>query len=354
MEGISNLENNFFFRLKTVIPPGVFIRERQKGKISVYVVSTEEVHEFDETGTVILKLIKDKMGDISVGELINEILKQFQIDLGSAIWDIMDFLDYCLKSKILAPIYDYYSQTGILYEFFRFSYDKDITYLIDEIISKKASEKNLRFLDVGCGSGRLFFASYPHLEQYNIDWFGVDNSLVMLLLGEIKRNLIKKRNINYFFAGMHEIDSLFSDDFFDIITFGYHSFDHLLTQEEQVRVLKKIYDLLKNNGLLIINSLNRNYQPIENKWVLEEQLELNNIFIKLYSFFKNLTEDLHQVLWCWEVKNTWGENISTICAGFKRANIDATSLSFVLTSAGFQIKKTIQAKKELYMIAEKN
>jgi SAM-dependent methyltransferase len=116
-----------------------------------------------------------------------------------------------------------------------------------------------RWLDFGCGDGRL----YPFLREYCDEYYGVDISSVRL--ADFKAKFLEV-NIKCIYT--EEIP--FPDGFFDVI-WCYSVMTH--TSEEQNEVIfKEIYRTLRNEGKAIFSYFPEGYKEMEGKtnWICQD------------------------------------------------------------------------------------
>ncbi len=105
--------------------------------------------------------------------------------------------------------------------------------------------KELKILNIGCGYGRdeLFLK-----EQLNCKILAIDNSSIAIDIA----NRNKFKNINFKHCGFEEIN----DNKYDVIFIS--NLYHLLEKHERIKLIRKIRNILKNNGLLFINAISIN------------------------------------------------------------------------------------------------
>ena len=111
---------------------------------------------------------------------------------------------------------------------------------------KNHLSKDQQVLDLACGYGRL---TIP-LAQARNNIEGVD--LVPSLIKKAKE-LAKQGNIKIKFKVGDMRDLPYKDELFDAIICMWSSFNHLLTQEDQIKALKEIVRLLRKKGIAIID-----------------------------------------------------------------------------------------------------
>ncbi len=171
-------------------------------------------------------------------------------------------------------------------------------YVID--ISTKFLSKKNRILDVGCGSGELVI----DLLKLGFDAEGIDFSESMIK--KAKQQAMKKKIKQNRFT----CDSFFDHSFngtFDLIS--ANGFIEYISKEQLKEFLKKSYQLLSKNGILIINSRNR----------------LFNIFS-----FNNYTAD--------EIKNGHSNSLIQECIYFNSGK----SLKTILKNKNSKIKTNLK------------
>lgn len=130
--------------------------------------------------------------------------------------------NYDEKIKITLPYYeDFYKQ------------------VIDVV--KIQFDRPLRWLDVGCGTGKMAEAAFNNV---NIDRFVFyDNSKQMI---ETAQKRFRNKNADFIALSAQELDR---SDEFDIVT-AIQVF-HYLQREERTEAVRKCYNALRTNGMFI-------------------------------------------------------------------------------------------------------
>ena len=157
----------------------------------------------------------------------------------------------------------------LLYESYQLNYKKYYTdgvesaqWLVDHL-QKHVPLKNLKFLDWGCGPGRLI-RHLPGLSD-NCDFFGTDYN---------------KRSIEWCKANLPEIsfnlnplyaELPYEDNLFDII-YGYSVLTHL-SEEKHREWYAELFRVLKPGGILFLTSQGKHYRV---KLTEEEQKTFNS------------------------------------------------------------------------------
>lgn len=110
--------------------------------------------------------------------------------------------------------------------------------LVDFTIGKNKPEGEIKILDAGCGTGKMMEV----LQKYGLV-YGIDHS-------EDAVSFAKKRGLDHIFIGDLN-DYCFEEDSYDSVIcldVLYHT-----AIKDDLMVVKKFYDALKKDGLLIIN-----------------------------------------------------------------------------------------------------
>lgn len=187
-----------------------------------------------------------------------------------------------MKSKNMIAV-DTYNEIAQRYDT-EFGNDYSDTPYIDKFLNYLEGKK---VLDIGCGVGNL--TKYIFNKGFNVD--GIDLSKEMLNIAKRKYS-----DINFFKMNMKDI---ILNKKYDGIMLAYSLFH--LTKQEVLEVLPKYYNLLNNNGkMLLILQCGKGEKVIDeplkdglkmfiNYYSLEEISEVleNNNFEILYTDFKN-------------------------------------------------------------------
>jgi ubiquinone/menaquinone biosynthesis C-methylase UbiE len=122
---------------------------------------------------------------------------------------------------------------------------------VREFLNKQEGKREIKILDLGCGSGRHF------IKSKNLKFYGVDFSEKMLELAE-KKNIaveLKKSKASLI---------PFKDDFFDAGVFAaaLHCID---SKGEREKALKELFRVLKPGAEAIITVINKQHKRVKNK-----------------------------------------------------------------------------------------
>jgi len=119
---------------------------------------------------------------------------------------------------------------------------------------KSHLEKDQKILDLACGYGRL---TIPLFKQgYDIEGIDLAPNFINDAKAQAKE---KKLDIKFKVGNMLKLP--YSADSFDALICMWSSFNHLLTQKDQVKGLNEMLRVLKKGGYAIIDMP---YHPIKN------------------------------------------------------------------------------------------
>ena len=104
-----------------------------------------------------------------------------------------------------------------------------------------------RVLDVGCSDGRLL--EYVNTKLSGCELYGID-------FAESHLNVIRNKDFESHLVCGDICKMLYKPNFFDHI-FSIQVIQQIPTREERIRVLKKINNILKNEGTFVLTVLNR-------------------------------------------------------------------------------------------------
>lgn len=118
----------------------------------------------------------------------------------------------------------------------------------------RISKKEINVLDVACGTGRML----PEIFSLNkkIRYTGVDSSrnMAKMLIRKAKKEGFDK-NVKIIISDASKMP--FKDNTFDLV-FSYHLLWHL-PKKEQGMIIREMKRVVKPNGILIFDFLNRNF-----------------------------------------------------------------------------------------------
>lgn len=121
----------------------------------------------------------------------------------------------------------------------------------------KAIKTNCSILDLGCGNARLISALILSQKERTInpkiEYIGIDSAKKFTTLN--KKSYSKTKHINPKFYTKDAIDINYKDRF-DYV-FSIAALHHIPTAIHQKKFLKKIYNSLKKDGILILSVWNR-------------------------------------------------------------------------------------------------
>lgn len=113
---------------------------------------------------------------------------------------------------------------------------------------EKYVKNNQKILDLGCGNGRLVNL----LKNYDIEYVGSDISSDLLNYAK-KQDFGKIKNFQFIESDMLDLE--FQNNSFDII-FLIASYHHLRTKSQRIKILTKMKNWLKEDGIIIMTNWN--------------------------------------------------------------------------------------------------
>lgn len=156
----------------------------------------------------------------------------------------------------------------------------------EECIFNKYVCKNDKILDIGCGAGRTTFGLYNKGFK-NI--FGIDLENKM-----IKAALKYKNNNNYTDLKFECMDALLlelKEKNFDVAFFSFNGYMQIPYLDNRIKLLNNISKHLKENGIFIFTTLDRNNPDFTEFWKEEEVKWHNRTDNKLEQLGDLIIED---------------------------------------------------------------
>lgn len=154
----------------------------------------------------------------------------------------------------------YASIDSALYDHYTFGLNGDVAFYIEE-----AKKSQGRVLELACGTGRV---TIP-LALAGLEVVGVDLSEHMLDIAKEKLSELAENDRNRVQLIQGDMRSFYVDDTdgqkFGVAMIPYRSFCHILTPEDQARVLERMRDNLVDGGSLMINIFDPKLE-----WILED------------------------------------------------------------------------------------
>ena len=138
------------------------------------------------------------------------------------------------------------------YAYQRYKHKIESNFLKKAILS--ISSKNVKILDVACGTGRMIPTVFNVGKKIN--YTGLDSSNEMFK--ELKKKEIFRKNkkqINLILSDATKLP--FKDDTFDI-TFTYHLLWHI-PKKDQEKIINEILRITKKRGIIIFDILNSDF-----------------------------------------------------------------------------------------------
>jgi ubiquinone/menaquinone biosynthesis C-methylase UbiE len=138
-------------------------------------------------------------------------------------------------------------------------------------IFTKFIHKDDSILDLGCGAGRTTFNLYI-MGYTNIE--GIDLSVDLI---NQSKKLADVMDCNISFSHMDARELKYDEQKFDCVFFSYNGLFTIPKYEERSKVLKEVWRVLKDDGIFIFTSYDRNGNPkYSDFWLKEKELWKNN------------------------------------------------------------------------------
>jgi len=117
------------------------------------------------------------------------------------------------------------------------------------LVKHRESIVNKHVLDIGCGSGR----TTAILKNLSSGYIGLDYSLEMV-------ESCRKRfeNVRFIHGDVREMNE-FKNSEFDYVMFSFNGLDSI-NHEDRLKGLREIHRILKQDGLFVFSSHNRNHR----------------------------------------------------------------------------------------------
>lgn len=170
----------------------------------------------------------------------------------------------------------------------------ELQFYLDEIKNTKG-----KVLEAGVGTGRIFV---PALNA-GADMYGVDHSEQMLNILKIKI----PSNLHYR-IWQEDLRRFDSGRSFSLVIMPFRVFQHMLSVEDQLSTLERIYNVLEDGGRLIFDvflpDLKRLIDPVENLPDFEGEYEPGKKFKRYLSVKPDYINQIQNVTF----KFVWDEN----------------------------------------------
>ena len=138
------------------------------------------------------------------------------------------------------------------YAFQRYKHKIEANFLKKAV--SNISSRNVKVLDVGCGTGRMLSAVFNANKE--IEYNGLDSSNEMF--NELKKKEVFKKNKKKISLILSDAAKLpFKDNSFEI-TFTYHLLWHI-PKEDQKKIIEEMFRVTKKGGIIIFDILNKDF-----------------------------------------------------------------------------------------------
>lgn len=210
--------------------------------------------------------------------------------------------------------------------------DRDVTYYVE-----LAKERGGPVLELGCGTGRITLA----IVQAGISVVGVDKSETMIQHARQKAaEMGVNDRVSWQVMDMHALDVSGS---FPLVIIPYRAFLHLLTIREQIATLKRIRQLLTDDGILVFDVL---VPRMDQLMDMNEKLAYRGMYpvpgkketVEIYDFTECEADDqLVYVIRYYERFDERGYSLERLRTAFQFRYSYPVELNHLLTLCGFKV-----------------
>lgn len=227
---------------------------------------------------------------------------------------------YLLGAAVVANIYDEYDFFAYFYN--RYWMPASHKYFQEalELLLYKYLKKGDNILDLCCGTGHI--AKYFEDEGFNV--FGIDGSKAMLFYAE--ENAKKSR-----FYQMDARDFTLEESF-KAITCNFDSINHILNEEDLLKVFKNVYNHLKDDGVFYFDILS--HHVFLNAGLQDmAEIEDDSVFIIKSKYYKKGNDEklVYNLTYFIKEQDNWNRYDSQIYEKY----YEAKTISSLLKKAGF-------------------
>lgn len=195
-------------------------------------------------------------------------------------------------------------------------------------------------LDVGCGTGRVML----HLAQEGYQTVGVDTSEYMVERGRRKLASLGEDARNATFKVGDIVDHQAAQPY-NLILLPYHLFMHFREQDQQIAVLKKLHEVLGNDGVVVFDLPNTGeaFATQDDDAVRLDRtfvdFETGNVVMQQsVSHLDRVTQELH-ITWIYDEITSDGMLKRTL-APLTLRYIFFSELTLLLKLTGFSVAET--------------
>ena len=146
--------------------------------------------------------------------------------------------------------------------------EKEAEKFISNLLNYLCLEEGARCLDLACGKGRHSL----YLNKHDLDVTGLDLSSNSIEQAKFMENETLKFDV-------HDMREVYQKERYDAVFNLFTSFGYFDSNKENLKVLTSVFEMLKNNGVLVIDFLNA--KKAINSLVSSEEKKIDGINFKI-------------------------------------------------------------------------
>lgn len=150
--------------------------------------------------------------------------------------------------------------------------ENEAEFFLNNLVNKLHILPNMKIIDLACGKGRHAI----YLNKKGFDVTGVDLSASSIQIAQQSKN----ERLRFYIQDLRHLNM---DDKFDIALNLFTSFGYFQSNEDDVNALLNIHQLMNDNGVLLIDFLNK--ERVLQNLINQEDIQVENIRFSISRWF---------------------------------------------------------------------
>lgn len=150
--------------------------------------------------------------------------------------------------------------------------ENEAEFFLNNLVNKLHILPNMKIIDLACGKGRHAI----YLNKKGFDVTGVDLSASSIQIAQQSKN----ERLRFYIQDLRHLNM---DDKFDIALNLFTSFGYFQSNEDDVNALLNIHQLMNDNGVLLIDFLNK--ERVLQNLIKQEDIQVENIRFSISRWF---------------------------------------------------------------------